>query len=249
MTDEVKKEDEETVITFGDEEAPASKEEPAPAWVKDLRTNQKRLTKENREMKAALEAKSETDTLGTKPTLEACEHDSKKYEEQLDAWHEKKSGIDQKKKVVEADQKRQDDAWRSQLEKHKEKITALGISDYDETEDIAREALTVTQQGIVLQGADNSAAVNYALGKRPEKLKELAAIKDPIKFATAMSKFEGQLKVKKRTAAAAPEEKLESSGAPSPKSNDKLEKMLEKARKTGEYGDVIAYKKLLRAEK
>jgi hypothetical protein len=62
------------------------------------------------------------------------------------------------------------------------------------------------QQAIVIKAADDSAKVIYALGRHPEKLKTLAAIKDPIKFAVAISKLEGTLKVTTRRKAAEPDE-------------------------------------------
>jgi len=52
--------------------------------------------------------------------------------------------------------------------------------------------LDPVQQDIILQAAQNPALAVYALGKSKDKAKELASIKDPVKFAFALGKLENQ---------------------------------------------------------
>jgi len=112
-----------------------------------------------------------------------------------------------------------------------------------------QEVLSVTQQGILLQGSDNSALLVYALGKNPKRAKELSEIKDPVKFAFAVSKLESQLKVTKKTAPP-PEKTPPSGGARSTGGSDEvLENLRAKAERTGDYTQILAYKRQLQSKK
>ena len=102
--------------------------------------------------------------------------------------------------------------------------------------------LNITQQGIVLQGAENPALVVYALGKNPSKAKELSSITDPVKFAFAVSKLESQLKVSNRKSAPPPEKVLSGTGRASAVDST-LERLRADAEKTGDYTKVTAYKR------
>jgi hypothetical protein len=112
-----------------------------------------------------------------------------------------------------------------------------------------QEVLNTTQQGILLQGSDNSALLVYALGKNPKKAKELSEIKDPVRFAFAVAKLETQLKVTKKTAPP-PEKTPPSGGARSTGGSDEvLDNLRAKAERTGDYTQVIAYKRQLQSKK
>jgi hypothetical protein len=100
-----------------------------------------------------------------------------------------------------------------------------------------------TQQGMIIQGANNSAALVYALGKNPTKAKELASIKDPVKFAWEASKLEGTMKATTRKPRSKPERTVKGSATLSGSTDGTLEKLREEAAKTGDHSKVIAYKK------
>ena len=118
------------------------------------------------------------------------------------------------------------------------------MRDYEDAEAFALETFNVTQQGIVLQGSDNPALIIYALGKSQKRAKELASIKDPVKFAFAVAKLETQLKVTNRKAAASPERTITSGGGRISGSVDStLERLREEALKTGDLSKVMAYKR------
>jgi hypothetical protein len=113
---------------------------------------------------------------------------------------------------------------------------------------VAQELFNVTQQGVMLQGADNPALVVYALGKNPKKAKELSEIKDPVKFAFAVAKLEKELKVTNRSQQPrhpreSCQELAESSGAV----DSTLERLRAEAEKTGNMTKVIQYKAQKRA--
>jgi hypothetical protein len=85
----------------------------------------------------------------------------------------------------------------------------------------------------------------YVLGSYPNKLDEMSKIKDPVEFSFAIAKLETKLKkTVKRTPTTKPERTLtSSSGASVGSSQLHLDKLREKAAKTGDYSEVMAYKR------
>ena len=96
------------------------------------------------------------------------------------------------------------------------------------------------QQGIVIQYAEDPAALVYALGKHPGKLKELSSIEDPILFAFRVKELEGQVQKTKKTIPS-PDTPLRPTGGASVKLST-LDELREEAARTGDYTKVIAYK-------
>lgn len=98
---------------------------------------------------------------------------------------------------------------------------------------------------MLIAGCENPALVVYALGKNPKKAKELAEIKDPVKFAFAVAKLETQLKVNRKTPP--PVMKTVSGTGPVSGSVDStLERLREEAARTGDMSKVFKYKQQLR---
>lgn len=236
----------EVVVSIGDEQPP--EEKPAPRWVKELRKSQRELARENRELKARLESAASTETkpvqLGPKPTLDGCEYDSERYEAELAAWFERKRDADQAEQRARDAQEAQERDWRAKLEAYGKAKAELKVRDYDEAEDAVQSLFDVTQQGVMLEGAENPALLVYALGKSPSKAKELAAIKSPVKFAFAIAKLEKDLKVSNRTKKAPPPERIVTgSGRISGSIDSELERLRAHAEKTGDISAVLRYKR------
>lgn len=240
--------DDEVVITIGGEAPPHEEEEKvAPQWVKDLRKRERELARENRELKAAQAANADpAPTLGAKPTLEACDFDTDRFETELTTWHERKRAVDDltAKKQKEADDAQK--AWQSQLDNYKAQKSALKVPDFEDAEAVVLESLNTTQQGIIVSGADTPANVIYALGKNPAKAKELASIKDPVKFAFAVAKLETQLKVTPRKAPPAPERPVRGSASAVGVNDPKLARLEAAAEKSGDRSELVRYKKQLK---
>jgi hypothetical protein len=120
----------------------------------------------------------------------------------------------------------------------------LKVRDYEESEAFAQDNLTVTQQGIIIQGSDNPALIIYALGKNTKRAKELASINDPVKFAFAVAKLETQLKVTTRKASTAPERTIANGGGRLSGAIDStLDRLRAEALQTGDLSKVMAYKR------
>jgi hypothetical protein len=249
--------EDEVIVTIGDEEAPTPEEDDskAPAWVRELRKTHRETVRENRELKQKIEAyenpKPNVQDLGPKPKLEDFDYDTDQFEAELTKWHDNKRKADQAIAEAEAIEEEQKKAWQAELNTYGDQKSKLKVKDFDDAEASVLETFNQTQQGIIVQGAENKALVIYALGKNEEKAKELSQINDPVKFAFAVSKLEAQLKVKNRKKAPpAPEKKISGTGPKSGVTDSTLERLREKAEKTGNYTEVIAYKRQKRqAEK
>lgn len=245
-------EDDEVVVSIGDE-SPASDEEPeqepAPKWVGELRKQYRELKRENSELKAKatpVTAETKPAALGKKPTLADHDYDAEVYEQELSKWFElKREHEAEQAKRLRAQEDAQKE-WQGTLDTYSKAKTSLKVKDFEDAEDVAKESLSATQQGIILQGADNSAIVIYALGKNPKKAKELASISDPVKFAFAVAKLEKELKVTNRKAPP-PEKTVSGNGSISAAvTGSNIERLKTKAQQTGDWDEYFSAKRKLK---
>ena len=244
--DEIEPEDtEEVVVSIGEEAPPPEEHTPAPEWVKELRKTNRELQRQNRELQGRLQAappETKPVVIGNKPKLEDHDYDADKYEEALANWFERKRQADDANAKQEAEVMNQQKAWQAKLDGYGKAKAELRVKDFEDAEEVAQQVFSITQQGVLLQGADNPALVVYALGKNPAKAKELAEIKDPVKFAFAVAKLEKDLKVTNRRQAPAPERIVTGTGRSSGAVDSTLERLREDAARTGNMTKVIAYK-------
>jgi hypothetical protein len=252
-------EEEETVVTLGSEEPPASEEEKSAERspvIRDLRRRYRELARENAELKArqgggqpAQQAKPQ---IPPKPKLSDpdVDYDEEKFEKKRDEWEAKRREHDaweaNQKSAAEAHQK----AVQAVHENYVKSKQSLKVKDFKEAEDEVEAQFSKVQQSIVIAGTDNPGAVVYALGRNPQKLAELASIKDPVKFAVAVGKLETEVKVTKRTSTKpAPEKTLSgTTSATSGSSKATLERLEAEAAKSGDRSKVIAFKRQLAAK-
>lgn len=239
-------------VTIGEESPPPEDEEAerAPEWVRDLRKQyreEKRRNKELQEQLAKTTGATKVAELGEKPTLEKSDYDTDRYENELAAWYERKRKHDEVEAARQAEAKAADQEWKQKLEGYQSAKATLKVRDYDEAEDVVQDSFTVTQQGMILQGAENPALLVYALGKNPKRAKELASIKDPVKFAFAVARLETQLKVTKRKASSKPDPKITGTGRVSGAVDSTLERLRAEAERTGDYSKVFQYKRQKRS--
>jgi hypothetical protein len=244
--DEIETEDtEEVVVSIGEEAPPPEEHTPAPEWVKELRKTNRELQRQNRELQGKLQAaptENKPVVIGNKPKLEDHDYDADKYEEALTNWFERKRQADDVNAKQEAEVMNQQQAWQAKLDGYGKAKAELRVKDFEDAEEVAQQVFSITQQGVLLQGADNPALVVYALGKNLAKAKELAEIKDPVKFAFAVAKLEKDLKVTNRRQAPAPERIVTGTGRSSGAVDSTLERLREEAARTGNMTKVIQYR-------
>jgi len=236
----------EVVVSIGEEAPPPEKQTHAPEWVRELRKTNRELQRQNRELQGKLQSTAQTETkpvvLGKKPSLEDHDYDADKFEAALADWFERKRQADESNARQEAEVMNQQKAWQAKLDGYGKAKAELRVKDFEDAEAVAQELFNITQQGVVLQGADNPALVIYALGKTPKKAKELSDIKDPVKFAFAVAKLEKELKVTNRRAAPPPERVVSGTGRVSGAVDSTIERLRDEAARTGNMTKVIQYR-------
>tara|TARA_R110002126_G_scaffold13842_1_gene59212 strand:+ start:390 stop:1280 length:891 start_codon:yes stop_codon:yes gene_type:complete len=248
---EAPEEEEELIVTIGDSPAPEEEAKGAPEWVKELRKSHKELQRENRELKERFKSVDEAPKapeLGKKPTLEQLDYDTEKFEVAITEWFDSKRQVEEYQRQVEQAQRQQQEGWQQKLNGYNEAKAQLKVKDFADAEDNLKDVLSVTQQGILLQGAKNPALLVYALGKNQKRAKELAAITDPIKFAFELATLESDLKTSNRKPSPPqPEKSIKSTGKISGGGSDAtLERLRDEATKTGNLTKLHAYKRQLR---
>jgi hypothetical protein len=243
----------EFVVSIGEESLPQEESDHKnPNLVKDLRKvikddkkGKREDAKKIRELSERLESyeKKPDIELGEKPTLESCEYDEGQLETELDSYYGRKNQIDKKKVEAKETEEAINKAWQGTLDEYEVKKTALKakVNDFDEAEALVKESLSVVYQGAILQGSKDPALLMLALGKNPQKLKELSSIKDPAKFIWAVATMESQLKTGTRKATTTPEKKVVGTGSGN-STDSTLAKLEEEADKSGDRSKVIAYK-------
>lgn len=236
----------EVEVVFGDEAAPASRGEDS-GLVRKLRDE----IRKRDERLASLEKGQQPQTVevGEKPTLESCDYDEARFEQDLDAWKARKAEAEQVDAQVQEQTQAQKARFAEKLSTFAQQRTALGAKDFEAAEVAVVTGLSQVQQAIVIKAAENSAAVIYALGRHPQKLTTLAAIDDPIEFTAALVKLEGTLKVTKRTRTPPePDRPERGSGQLSASTDKELERLEKEAERTGDRTKVVAHKRKLKAQ-
>ena len=241
--------EDEVTVSIGDDQP--KDEKPAPRWVRELRKSQRELARENRELKMRLESTASTENkpvqLGPKPTLDGCDYDTEAFEAKLAEWFDQKRELDHAANKMREAEEAEKKEWQNKLNSYAKSKAELRVRDYEDAEEAVQGVLDVTQQSILIEGAENPAVLVYALGKNPQKAREFASIKSPIKFAFAVAKLEKELKViAKGKQAPAPEKIVSGTARISGSTDVHLDRLREKAAKTNDYSEVNAYKKQLR---
>ena len=242
--------DETFTATLGDDEPPEDEPEDTPV-LRNVRKLLRETQKKTRELERALAAKEQPapaeEALPAKPTLETAGYDEDKFEADLLAWNAKKAKAEAAAEAKRKEAEEADKSWKDRMTGYEAEKAKIAADDVDEAEATAKELFSITQQGIIVAGAKRPAALVYALGKNPEKAKELAAIKDPVKFAFAIAEVQSQMKIAP-TKPPAPEARV-SAGARIPgSSNAELDRLRAQAEKTGDMTPVIAYKRKMAAK-
>jgi hypothetical protein len=248
-------EDDEVVVTIaGASPTPEEEERTLPEWVKELRKANNQKAYELRQLKDKLARFEQAGSgaafdkpLGEEPTLESCNFQADTFKRDWTEWNRRKQELEVQQAKRADETKRQQEAWNAKLVSYTEGKKGLKVKDYDDAEEAVKAATSVVQQGVILKGADNANLVVYALGKNPAKLKELAAITDPVQFAFAVAKLETQLKVTPKKSTPAPERVVRSSVAGAAAVDNTLEKLREEAARTGDMSKVVAYNRQKRA--
>jgi hypothetical protein len=223
--------------------------------IKEFRKAFKETARKNKELEARIkELEAPVSHPGTqtildiKPTLESCDYDAELYEAQLLAYADIQHNKKERDRQLQLDQAKSKQEWDARMSVYNASKQALKVQDFAEHEAEVIDVLSVPQQGLIVTYCKQPAAVVYALGKHPDKLKELGLISDPIAFTLALKDIENEVRVTRKVATQ-PERTLTSTGAGSASgmrsSDAKLEKLREQAAISGDFTEVARYKRQL----
>ena len=243
----------EIVVTIGDENPEEEPEEAVRPWVRELRKKARDDARKIRDLEEQVRQAS----VGTqsapkqlvKPTLESCDYDEAAYEIAVSAWVENKRDTDARE--ASAKKRQQDEAreWQDKLSNYEQAKKTVRIANFEDAEEVVISTLSKTQQGIILQGSANPVLLISAIGRNPAKAQELAKIEDPIKYAFAIAKIESEMKVTKRKPPPPESGITKSTGSLSGSKDSGIERLRAKAEKTGDYTELMQYKQRLKAKK
>lgn len=234
------------VVSIGEEAPPQQDEQAAPAWVREVRKQNRELVKRVKELEA--QRKEPEKALPAKPTLETCDYDADAFEAKLAEWYEAKRSHDAAEAEKKRQEQEQEQAWQERLDAYEKAKQGLPAADVDDAEDTVKQMFDPVRWSIIVDGADNPALLIYALGKHPERAKELAETKSLSRFTFKAAKLEAELKTTRRKASVEPEKPITgTAGGLSGSVDNQLERLREKAMQTGNFTEVIRYKNQLRA--
>jgi hypothetical protein len=230
--------DEETVVAFEGEEPEA---EPENSTVRQMRQALREKDKRIKELEQSNAPKPIE--VGEKPTLAGCDFDDERFEQELDAWKDRKAAADRQQETQAEQNRKANEEWQQDLTAFEQKKGALQFADRDEAIDTAISSLDLVQQAVVIKAAADPSLFFYALGKSETKRAELAKIQDPIKLAAAVARMEGAVKVTKGRKAPEPDRPLSGSSKMPGGTDKELEKLQRQAEKSGDETDLIRFKK------
>jgi len=252
----VEAEDDELVITLGDEPAPEHDAVEETPVIRQIRQKNRELVQalrnteaELRRVKTAPVQAAEPEDPGPLPKISDFDFDEDKHQEAVSAWTAKKSAADARKAQRQEAEQEGQRQWLKRVAGYESAKKALKVPNFSDAEDNVLQALSVTQQGLLLKVKEPEKLV-YALGMSPKRLQTLAAIADPIDFVYAVGELRQEMKVQPRKKPPVPERVPSRGGVTGYSAMDStLEKLRADAEKTGDYTKVRAYKENLNAKK
>lgn len=239
--------DDDFSVSFGDEE----EKEEAPEWVKNIRKSNRELAKKNRELERKLEERAEAEKvteLGEKPRLDQFDYDEVKYSDALSDWMERKREVDANAKAQEEEQAKLQEEWQAKLDSYADAKAVLvkKAKDYEDAEDEVREVFSPARQGILLDAVKDPALMVYALGKNPKRARELAEIKNDVRFVAELARLEQDMKVTGIKNRKAPEKRVGMKGGNPTSTKTSLARLEAEAERTGDYTKLFKAQKRMR---
>lgn len=248
--------DGEVVITIEGVE-PEEDEDDKPGdreWLRNLRKEHKALKKRNRELEQKLQSPGVApveEQLGPKPTLEACDYDTDDYDRKLEAWYTQKAKVDKRKEEAKAKAEAAQQEWQATVAVYNKAKAEIGIPDIDDLESEVAESLGAEKHALLVAAMDSPVKVIAALGQNKSLLAKFSEMKSLPKMVAALAKLEDKMTIKtKAKTPPPPERRLSGAGKPNVMSQeDRLSELREKAAKTGDATELLAYKRKLAAAK
>lgn len=242
---ESESDDDEIIVTIGEDAAPASESENDPDFMKVLRKKAREADQLRKEL-AAIKAQSaeKPKELGLKPTLVDFDYDEGAFETALDEWKEEEANHKAHQAKAEEARQKANEAWQGEIAAFEsQKQSFAKVKGWEDAEAIFVEAFTPEQQAVLINAAPDKALLVYALGSNKEARERLSKLTDLSKFTFEAGQFAGTVKMERRKPLTAPETAVTPS-APLAAGADRKEAALEaKARASGDYTELFAYRR------
>ena len=238
------------IVTFGDNEEVDPKEpEEESQTFRNLRKINREKDKELRKLQKELEQlkqPKEDKQLRNMPSLSEFDYDEDAYKADLEKWIKEKQSFEAKQQEKQIEKQREIEQAEAVKKNYVQRRAEVKYADFEDAEADVINALSQTQQDVILYSSDKPEMIVYALGKNPKILEDLKKETNPIKLASKIGKLEVQMKVKSRKPTTKPDTKIKSSGGVNVSSDKYLEQLTQEARRTKNYSKVHAYKRKLK---
>jgi len=229
----------ELVISLDGEEAAPELDNPT---IRQMRDALRKKDAELAELRKATAPKPVE--VGPKPTLEGCDYDEERFEQELTTWHAEKRKADESAEEQRKQQEAANATWQEASNRFHARAAEIAAPDFDDAKETIDKALTPRMSPVILKAARDPAVFVLAMHRNPAKLAELAKAKDAIELAAAVARMEGGIKVNQRKAPAPDKPLNGSTGAATATTYEKqLAKLEAEADKTGDRTKVVAFKR------
>lgn len=222
----------------------------APEWVRQLRKEHKELKRKNAEYERQLQTQAPSvPVVMREPQLSDpdIDYDTDIFKQKMLNYLKSQEEVQRAELQKKQQQENAAKEWAAKIESFNQGKKTLGVplDEVNYAQDIVESLLDEQQQGVILHVTNNPAKVVYELGRNTAKLKELQAIKDPLKLAAELAKVELSASAPQRKPATQPEKRVGGSGNVA-SVDAQLEALRAEAAKTGDMSKVFAYKAQLR---
>lgn len=165
----------------------------APNWAKELRTKYKETARKAAELEKQLQQQKQHETEPEiqdepMPTMDDPDvsWDPELLAKKMAVWAKKQTVIEQQKEAKKAAEQAELAELQKSVERYHQKKAEIVAKapDYSSAEDKVKNSLSVQAQNVLLDVADNAAAIVLAAGRNDSLLQELVALQsNPVKFA------------------------------------------------------------------
>lgn len=241
--------DSEQAFFFGDDEldSPTSEESKDPALVKHLRGTIKEKERELKELRRQSQQPTQQQAVIQQPPrmpkLEDDDigFDESVYQERMNKWVEDNSKYQEQERNRTRQDRELQERHQQKLASYQERVKALKVPNYKDAEQAVIDDVPVNIQAMIIHSAEKPEMVVLALGRNAELRRQMAEATDPVAIGRLIGTIESKARIM-------PKAKNKTSTVPEVKGGNgaalnNLDKLLEKARSTGDYSEYRAAKR------
>lgn len=241
-------EGQELAFYLGDDEldSPSSEEDKDPALVKHLRHTIKEKERELKELRRQPSnpvVPQETIQPPRMPQMsdEDISWDEQVYQERVKAWGEENGKYQAQQSERQRHQQEAQQVYQQKVAGYQDRVKALKVPGYRHAEQAVLDDVPIPIQNAILLFAEKPEMVVLALGRNAELRKQMAEATDPVAIGRLIGSIESKARLmpKPKNKAASVPEVRGSNGAVM----NNLEKLREKAEKSGDYTEYFAAKR------